>query len=80
MSCLTYLTFYLHRLPNDNSESAATLEAESGYIMESPEVAEFRRCILDGAWERAESGLMRLGVVDDPRFWASTLSKCFDLF
>lgn len=42
--------------------------------MESPEVAEFRRCILDGAWDRAEAGLMHLGVTDDPRFWVSAFT------
>ncbi|TDL25023.1 WD40 repeat-like protein [Rickenella mellea] len=46
-------------------ESAATLEAESGYTMESPEVAEFRECILDGSWDSAEVTLSRLGVSDD---------------
>ncbi|EMD38068.1 hypothetical protein CERSUDRAFT_152691 [Gelatoporia subvermispora B] len=50
-------------------ESAATLEAESGYVMEAPEVAEFRRCILDGSWERAQATLLRLGVEDDERLW-----------
>ncbi|KZT71398.1 WD40 repeat-like protein [Daedalea quercina L-15889] len=50
-------------------ESAATLEAESGYTMESPEVAEFRRCILDADWARAEAALMRLGFADDDRLW-----------
>ena len=63
-------------------ESAATLEAESGYIMETPEVAEFRRCILDASWHSAEDALLRLGVkegeglwvrdVPIPRFWKST--------
>ncbi|KAH9930616.1 WD40 repeat-like protein [Fomitopsis serialis] len=50
-------------------ESAATLEAESGYTMESSEVAEFRRCILDADWTRADAALMRLGVADDERLW-----------
>ena len=44
------------------SESAATLEAESGYAMESPEVSQFRQLILDGLWSKAEAALMRLGV------------------
>lgn len=47
------------------SESAATLEAESGYSMESPEVSDFRQCILDGAWAQAEAALERLGVAED---------------
>ncbi|KAL6301773.1 WD40 repeat-like protein [Sparassis latifolia] len=50
-------------------ESAATLEAESGYTMESPEVSEFRKCILDASWDSAEAALMRLGVADDERLW-----------
>ncbi|KAI0636404.1 WD40 repeat-like protein [Trametes polyzona] len=51
------------------TESAATLEAESGYIMETPEVAEFRRCILDASWESAETALMRLGVTEGEGLW-----------
>ncbi|RPD66631.1 WD40 repeat-like protein [Lentinus tigrinus ALCF2SS1-7] len=50
-------------------ESAATLEAESGYIMETPEVAEFRRCILDASWDSAEAALMRLGVTEGEGLW-----------
>ncbi|KAK7693817.1 hypothetical protein QCA50_003389 [Cerrena zonata] len=46
-------------------ESAATLEAESGYSMESPEVSDFRQCVLDGAWTQAEAALERLGVAED---------------
>ncbi|KAI0797559.1 WD40 repeat-like protein [Abortiporus biennis] len=46
-------------------ESAATLEAESGYTMETPQVSEFRQCILDGAWSNAETALMHLGVNED---------------
>ncbi|KAF9558038.1 WD40 repeat-like protein [Agrocybe pediades] len=50
-------------------ESAATLEAESGYTMESPEVAQFRQYILDGMWAKAEAALMRLGVQEDEGLW-----------
>ncbi|KAI0332631.1 WD40 repeat-like protein [Cubamyces sp. BRFM 1775] len=50
-------------------ESAATLEAESGYIMETPEVAEFRRCILDASWDSAEAALARLGVTEGEGLW-----------
>ncbi|TCD66196.1 hypothetical protein EIP91_001690 [Steccherinum ochraceum] len=50
-------------------ESAATLEAESGYSMETSEVSEFRQCILDGAWDSAEAALMRLGVANDDGLW-----------
>ncbi|KAG5654118.1 hypothetical protein H0H81_007170 [Sphagnurus paluster] len=50
-------------------ESAATLEAESGYVMEEPEVHDFRQCILDGSWVKAEAALMRLGFADDEGLW-----------
>ncbi|KAF8643801.1 hypothetical protein AX16_008819 [Volvariella volvacea WC 439] len=50
-------------------ESAATLEAESGYMMEAPEVSEFRQYILDGLWPKAETALMRMGVRDDQALW-----------
>ncbi|KAG6865928.1 hypothetical protein C0991_010429 [Blastosporella zonata] len=50
-------------------ESAATLEAESGFVMEAPEVADFRQCILDGSWTKAETALMRLGVTDEDALW-----------
>lgn len=70
---LEYLCFtcYAHIIPL--SESAAILEAESGYTMESSEVSEFRQCILDGAWDSAEAALMRLGVADDDGLWVSVL-------
>lgn len=48
-----------------DSESAATLEAESGYSMESPEVTLFRQHILDGMWTKAEARLPHL-CIDDP--------------
>ncbi|EJF66274.1 WD40 repeat-like protein [Dichomitus squalens LYAD-421 SS1] len=51
------------------TESATTLEAESGYIMETPEVAEFRRCILTASWDSAEAALMRLGVTEGEGLW-----------
>lgn len=51
------------------SESAATLEAESGYPMESPEVSQFRQYILDGLWSKAEMALARLGVQEDEGLW-----------
>ncbi|KAF7322514.1 WD-domain-containing protein [Mycena chlorophos] len=48
-------------------ESAATLEAESGYAMESPQVAEFRQYISEGQWAKAENVLGVLGVgLHDP--------------
>ncbi|THH10834.1 hypothetical protein EW145_g1054 [Phellinidium pouzarii] len=43
-------------------ESAATLESESGYKMESPEVTHFRKCVLEGRWVDADSCLSTLGV------------------
>ena len=50
-------------------ESAATLEAESGYNMEAPEVSEFRQYILDADWSAAEAALVRLGVTEDEGLW-----------
>jgi hypothetical protein len=58
-----------------NSESAATLEAESGYIMETSNVAEFRRCILEGSWNEAESALERLGVAEDDGLWVCSIVR-----
>ena len=51
------------------SESAATLEAESGYSMESPDVSQFRQYILDELWSKAEMALERLGVQEDEGLW-----------
>lgn len=51
------------------SESAATLEAESGYAMETPEVADFRRFILEARWSKAENALQHLGVRDREGLW-----------
>ena len=48
--------------PLTNRESAATLEAESGYTLELPEVSQFRQYILDGMWAKAEAVLGRLGL------------------
>ncbi|KAJ7085797.1 WD40 repeat-like protein [Mycena belliarum] len=50
-------------------ESAATLEAESGYAMETPDVADFRRFILEARWSKAEDALPRLGVRDREELW-----------
>ncbi|KAG7092657.1 hypothetical protein E1B28_008993 [Marasmius oreades] len=46
-------------------ESAATLEAESGYVMEEPQVRGFREYVLQGNWGKAEATLMRMGTVDE---------------
>ncbi|KAF7338070.1 WD-domain-containing protein [Mycena venus] len=50
-------------------ESAATLEAESGYAMETPEVTDFRQYILEARWSKAEDALHRLGVHDREALW-----------
>lgn len=55
------------------SQSAATLEMESGYSMEAPEVSEFRQYVLDGSWAKAEAALLRLGVVDQEGLWVSDI-------
>ena len=57
------------------SESAATLEAESGYVMETSRVAEFRRCILEGAWSEAESALEHLGVAENDGLWVWSIAR-----
>ncbi|KAI0341652.1 WD40 repeat-like protein [Trametopsis cervina] len=50
-------------------ESAATLEAESGYTMETPDVSMFRQCILNGDWANAEGVLSRLGFSENEGLW-----------
>ncbi|KAJ4487725.1 WD40-repeat-containing domain protein [Lentinula aciculospora] len=50
-------------------ESAATLEAESGYSMEEPQVKRFREYILSGMWSKAEDALSRLGIVNEDSLW-----------
>ncbi|KAI6150688.1 WD40 repeat-like protein [Pisolithus tinctorius] len=50
------------------TESAATLEVESGYSLEAPEVSEFRQYILSAEWQKAEAVLPRL-VADDDSLW-----------
>ncbi|KAK7037966.1 WD-domain-containing protein, partial [Favolaschia claudopus] len=50
-------------------ESAATLEAESGYAMETPDVTDFRQYILEARWSKAEDALHRLGVEDQESLW-----------
>ncbi|KAG6837267.1 hypothetical protein H0H93_012272 [Arthromyces matolae] len=63
------ITLYEDTPINREDESAATLEAESGYVMEETEVADFRQWILEGSWAHAEDALMRLGVAEDDGFW-----------
>ncbi|KAJ3989155.1 WD40 repeat-like protein [Lentinula detonsa] len=50
-------------------ESAATLEAESGFSMEEPQVRRFREYILSGMWSKAEDSLSRLGIVNEDNSW-----------
>lgn len=50
-------------------ESAATLEAESGYSLETPSVSQFRQYVLEAAWDRAEACLIGLGVTDEDSLW-----------
>ena len=57
------------------SESAATLEAESGYTMETTDVSNFRQCILDGEWDSAEDTLLRLGLSEEEGLWVSGLTR-----
>ncbi|CAK5265107.1 unnamed protein product [Mycena citricolor] len=52
-------------------ESAATLEAESGYAMESPEIADFRRSILEGHWAEAEAVLQTLTFKTTSAYWGA---------
>ncbi|KII88044.1 hypothetical protein PLICRDRAFT_30507 [Plicaturopsis crispa FD-325 SS-3] len=47
------------------TESAATLEAESGYSLESMEVSEFRDYIIHGAWPSAEAALQHLAIDEE---------------
>lgn len=51
------------------AESAATLEAESGYVTESSEVAEFRRNIIDGLWDDAKAILSHLSAALGENLW-----------
>ncbi|KAH6918387.1 WD repeat-containing protein [Coprinopsis sp. MPI-PUGE-AT-0042] len=46
-------------------ESAATLEAESGYELEAPLVSQFRQDVLDGMWSKAEGALQHLNIEDE---------------
>ena len=55
-------------------ESAATLEAESGYTMETPDVSRFRECILNGDWAAAEEVLSRLGFSEEEGLWVSLIA------
>lgn len=64
--CLLSFKRYTHTCLR---ESAAALEAESGYSMEAPEVSQFRQYILDGLWPKAEAALVRLGVQEDEGLW-----------
>ena len=56
-------------------ESAETLEAESGYSMETSQVSNFRHSVLEGSWDEAEAGLVRLGVTNDDGLWVIIAKK-----
>ncbi|CUA68118.1 putative WD repeat-containing protein C343,04c [Schizosaccharomyces pombe 972h-] [Rhizoctonia solani] len=47
------------------SQAAATLERESGYRLESDDVAQLRHAVTNGIWDEAPTFLRRLGVVGD---------------
>jgi hypothetical protein len=49
-------------IPIIQRETAATLEAESGYKLESTDVVQLRRSIENGLWDDAADMLIRLGV------------------
>ncbi|KAG8948860.1 hypothetical protein FRC04_009198 [Tulasnella sp. 424] len=44
------------------NETASTLEAESGYSLETPLVTEFRQAVLNGEWTKVSDMLPGLGV------------------
>ncbi|KAG8889730.1 hypothetical protein FRB98_003022 [Tulasnella sp. 332] len=44
------------------AESASALEAESGYSLETPQVTEFRRAVLDGEWQKVVDSLSAMGI------------------
>ncbi|KAJ3712293.1 WD40 repeat-like protein [Lentinula raphanica] len=50
-------------------ESAATLEAESGYSMEERDVTTFREHILNGRWLQADDFLSQLGIANQDDLW-----------
>ena len=62
------------------SESAATLEAESGYSMEEPQVKRFREYIVSGMWSKAEDALLRLGIVNEDNLWVRGISFALGSF
>lgn len=45
--------------------AAAVLEEESEYTLESPEVSEFRKAVLEGQWSKAEELLFGLEINKD---------------
>lgn len=51
------------------------LEAESGYTMESPEVAEFRHYVMEASWEQVEAALIRLGVTDEDNLMVCSIPR-----
>ncbi|TRM62529.1 WD40-repeat-containing domain protein [Schizophyllum amplum] len=58
-------------------ESATTLESESGYAMETPDVSDFRQFVMEGSWTKAESVLTRLvGSGDEAGLWDARFLIC----
>ncbi|KAG9102164.1 hypothetical protein FS749_014943 [Ceratobasidium sp. UAMH 11750] len=53
------------------TETAATLEAESGYKLESSDVAQLRHSIKNGLWDDAAAMLIRLGVTAESELRAA---------
>lgn len=47
------------------AESAKTIEHESGYKLQSPEIVEFKRKVLNGEWDTVEDLLPALGLAEE---------------
>lgn len=57
-------------------ETAATLEAESGYSLEAPSVSSFKRYIINGDWESADDVLTQLGVENEEVLLVRRILTC----
>lgn len=71
VTCASTYPLFVTTISSYSRESAATLEAESGYPMEASEVSHFREYVLEGSWSKAEAALMRLGVSDEEGLWVN---------
>ena len=60
-------------------QSAAVLEAESGYVFESDMVAQFRQSVLQGEWDAVEQVLEDMGVHGDAQLRVCAPSKVLPL-